>query len=257
MYCNGSQWVAYGSYDPAAGGGSCTNPAGVERDITYSANYHAYIYCDGTQWRKAQGTCAFLPGSRGSGYFVMTQSTWNGNLSRQVGANALCLTELTTNTNWKGYSDANSRGLLISTKVRAFLCDAGTGCMNPLPNTTYYFATVGDAAAGGASFTTDVDGRGPGDSANWSGASYFNGNYTVWTGRGDNFGGVNTATLWNTITIENSHNCSFWTDGSGTVAGGVGGEKGVTANTNSNRWGGGIFQQDCSVLSHLICMVDP
>jgi hypothetical protein len=54
-------------------------------------------------------------GAPGTGYFVLTNSTWNGNLGGFSGANAKCLSELTGNTNWKYYTAANGAGLLNST----------------------------------------------------------------------------------------------------------------------------------------------
>ena len=46
------------------------------------------------------------------GYFVMSKSTWNGNLGNVSGSDAKCLTDLTANTGWRGYTDAAARGIL-------------------------------------------------------------------------------------------------------------------------------------------------
>ena len=114
----------------------------------------------------------------------MSESTWNGNLGDLAGADAKCLTELTTNTGWKGYAEANSRGILTSGHVHAFLCDGarypGT-CDLPQAYTTFYFADANDSTHGGNRFSTDGNQRGPYDVADWNGASYFGANYTYWT----------------------------------------------------------------------------
>ena len=54
----------------------------------------------------------------------MSYGTWNGNLGGEIGANAKCYSDLTTNTGWMGYSTANSNGQLIVDKVKAFVCTA-------------------------------------------------------------------------------------------------------------------------------------
>jgi hypothetical protein len=169
-------------------GGTCSSPAGNEGDIKYNGDYHTYQFCNGTNWIPYQWGEALIPQSgfnppipAGSGFFVMSKGTYNGNLGGRAGANATCLTELTTNTGWKGYSTANANGQLVSSKVFAFLCDSST-CNNLTASTTYFFANAGNSSAGGASFTTDGSGLGPNDSADWSAANYFGGFYSYWTG---------------------------------------------------------------------------
>lgn len=64
-------------------------------------------------------------GGLGSGYFVMTKTVYNGNFGSTEDnlnpPNAKCLAELTTDTDWKGYSTANANGQLFAAKVHAFL----------------------------------------------------------------------------------------------------------------------------------------
>jgi hypothetical protein len=55
-------------------------------------------------------------------------------------------------------------------------------CNTLIPLTAYYFANAGDITASGASFSTDANGDGPNDAADWSAANYFNGDYLFWTG---------------------------------------------------------------------------
>ena len=226
----------------------CTNPTGTEKDQIYNSLYHVKQYCDNTNWQTIGGGCRYAPPS-GSGYFVMTKTTYNGNLGGLAGADALCLSELTANTDWKGYSDASSRGLLIAAKVKAFLCVAGT-CRAPNASTTYYFATVGDSRAGGASFTTNSSAVGPNDSANWAATDHFNSGVPYWTGRGSNGGGTNTT--WLTGTAFQS--CSAWATAANTATGIIG----TPATTVYTRWGNSWQSvADCSLSLPLICIVNP
>ena len=175
-------------------GGICSNPAGNEADQLYNAAYHTYQFCNGTNWIAygGGGSCGAASAGysptvpAGIGYFVLTSGTYTGNLGGLSGANSTCLTELTTNTGWLGYSTANGNGQLVAGKVLAFLCD-GNICNNLVPLTTYYFANAGNSAAGGASFTTNSSGFGPGDNADWAAANYFSGSYFYWSDDGRYF----------------------------------------------------------------------
>lgn len=117
-----------------------SNPSGVESDIIYNTDYHAHQFCNGAQWKAMTGVVLIsniLPPA-GSGYFVMTNGTWSGNLGGLAGADAKCLSDLTTNTGWMGYADANSRGLLVAAKVHAFICSTSAVCNNLMPPTSDY-----------------------------------------------------------------------------------------------------------------------
>lgn len=48
--CAGSQWVALGVINPAAGGGSCTNPDRTEGAVVYNVDFKVLQYCNGTEW---------------------------------------------------------------------------------------------------------------------------------------------------------------------------------------------------------------
>ena len=50
QYCNGTDWIGFGTINPAAGGGGCTSPAAVEGVVAYNGDYHVLQYCDGTNW---------------------------------------------------------------------------------------------------------------------------------------------------------------------------------------------------------------
>ena len=197
--------------------------------------------------------CMVHPGNEtpvSPAYFVLTDSTWTGDLGGINGANAKCLTELTTNTNWKGYTTANANGQLIASKVKAFVCngssnEAGNGSCNDLmSNQTYSFAKVGDVNAGGASFTTDSSNRGPGDSSNWSGANYFSGTYSYWAGRA-----TASASLW---AGSEYYACKAFTSASGAHLG----APGISTSTTATRWYTG-GSQGCSNSYRLICYVNP
>jgi hypothetical protein len=177
---------------------------------------------------------------------VLSSGTYNGNLGGPTGADATCLTELTTNTGWKGYSTANTNGQLVASKVHAFLC-ANPPCTNLMPLTTYTFANAGSGAAGGASFTTDSNGLGPNDANNWSGANYFSGTYSYWSTHG-----TTSNTQWANTQAGGSVFCGGnWTSNSS----GLVGEIGSSANTTSARWA--VAQAACNNTESLICFVNP
>lgn len=206
--------------------------------------------CDyaGGGWRKLQLGNPFSQKS-GTGYFVATQATYNGNLGGFSGANAKCLTDLTNNS-WKGKEDAQFRNLLTAAKVRAFLCN-GASCQNALPSTTYYFATAsGSGAASG--FASDASGLGTNEAASWVGSTrlgtpdgygsyYFNATY-FWSGRS-----TGTNTQW--PNTSDANNCSGWTATTGN------GRAGYPAFTNTGRWS--YTNTACTGLYPLICFVDP
>ena len=175
-----------------------------------------------------------------NGYFVLTGTTWDGDLGGLAGANAKCLDELTDHP-WKGKGDASA---LTSENVEAFLC-SDTECQNLLPYTEYKFAVARNPAYGGAKFTSDMYGKGPGDQTNWGGATYTGGNYIYWTGRG----GLNDSTWGDALTYGT---CSSWTY-NGLMY--VWGTTGQSNAATTNRWY--IPAQTCGSDRHLICMVHP
>ena len=175
----------------------------------------------------------------GSGYFVLTESTYQGNFGGLTGANSACLTELQSK-DWTGKSDATSRGLLVSGKVRAFLCD-GSSCQDATASATYAFARAGATNAGGRTFTADANGLGPNDRADWDAQATFRGDYFAWTGR--------TSTSDSTWVASDTNHCTGWTTTTGN------GQEGGTNYTNKQRWANGAVS--CSSSRHLICFVDP
>lgn len=211
-------------------------------------------YCDGSNWQSIPYTQpATQPPSVPSnvGYFVMSYNTWNGNLGGYPGANAKCLSDLTT-YDWMGKSAAQANGQLIASKVQAFLCGQGS-CNNLLPNATYYFAVAGVPATGGASFTANASGQGPNDSQSWASANRFGGNYTYWTGRGQ---GTTTAWSVNAAYGSGGNVCgSTFSNGTSSSWGTVG----YAANTDQRRWIGvsGYSNLLCSDTYNLICAVNP
>lgn len=211
----------------------------------------AFQVCNGAGWSSLAlpATVPSYTSPPNSGYFVMTSGSYNGNLSGSTGANATCLTELTSpGNNWQGYSTANSNGKLTADNVYAFICSnvIGGQCAGLMPNATYAFALVGDATKGGATFTTDSNGRGPNDSANWSGATYFGGSYNWWSNRG-----TSTNTAWGLGTQSSTDSCSSWTASTAPTTG----RYGATNNTISSRWNS--TNQTCNNTARLICVVGP
>jgi len=236
------QYPAYSlqSYSGAAGASCSGYPAGALHYTTTIANLE---YCNGSVWSQlAQVQPASPPTApAGAGYFVLTHSTYTDPGSFAA-ANSTCLTDLTTNTGWNGYSSANSRGILIATHVLAWVCPTGGACQNLMPITTYYYANGGNGAAGGASFTTDSNGAGPGDTVAWSAANRFSGVFGYWTGRG--WSGAGTATVWSTSTSQ-----VHWGIDDATV------ETGMSSATDTARWTNGGIGSGSS--EYLICMVNP
>jgi hypothetical protein len=123
--------------------GTCTTPPGKEADYVYNYDYHTFQFCNGSSWI-AMGSCGCGPpiqspitAPNGSGYFVLSHDTYDGNLGGLSGADAKCLTDLTTHTGWMGYATANSNGQLVASKVHAFLCynDNPWTCNNTMPLT--------------------------------------------------------------------------------------------------------------------------
>src|SRR6185436_2727999 len=107
--------------------------------------------------------------------FVLSGGTYPANLGGLSAANAMCLNDLQNNS-WLGRANAN----LNATTVKAFLC-TGSTCNNLYPSTTYTFASASSPAFGGATFTTDGTGAGPGNTGtSWSGSTYFGGSQAYW-----------------------------------------------------------------------------
>lgn len=221
--------------------------------IRYNTTDDIMEFCNGAAWTAfvQQQSSPGITAPAGSGYFVMTHTTWNGNLGGLAGADAKCLTELgTTYTSWKGYTTANGNGQITAGKVKAFLCDYS--CNNLMPLTTYYFAYANNGSIGGASFTTDATGRGPSDSNPWSAANYFGGTYTYWTGRTDDIGsGVDPQAWFNTYSGYVCDNGSAWTaTTSGYIA-----NTGNSSTTDAQRWWSNNY--GCNTSRRLICFVNP
>ena len=230
------------------GASTTTCDAAAEGAIRYNDTSNTMEFCNGVSWTalvQTQSTPA-PTAPAGSGYFVLTGTTWDGNLGGLAGADAKCLSELsTTHTTWVGYTDANGRGLLTGANVKAFMYAGGSG-NNLMPLTTYYFARADSATAGGAYFTTDSSGRGPQDSNNWSAANYFSGSFSYWTARN-----LVSGNLWeNNMSDPWTHCGAFGSNSSGSFAG-----SGASSHSNSARW----FETNttCNIPLRLICFINP
>lgn len=238
---------------------ACSNPTGAEQDMKYNLDYHTYQFCNGTNWLAVGATPSMQAAQFShSGYFVLTGTTYTGNLGNgtaaiwdPAGPDADCVTELTvTHTGWQGYATANANGQLVADKVHAFLCDSASSCKQLLPSATYIFANAGDGTAGGATFTTDSNGAGPGDSASWNGLTYFNGDFKYWTGKRTSSGG----TKWqSTNATQDCTTTNPWDTGTNAKNGEYG--ESAVANTTGNRWSAATTT--CDQTYHLICYVNP
>lgn len=241
----------------AAAGSSCAGyPVGAIRYNTTIANIES---CNGSTWGEftlSQSGYSNPGTPSGNGYFVMSSGTYNGNFPGYtasgsqyglIGADTICLYELTNNTGWKGYSTANGNGQLVAAKVHAFVCEYNA-CNNLMPNTTYYFANAGSGSYGGASFTTDSNGLGPYDSANWSGSTYFGGSYTYWSRRGST-----SSTVWGASATGTGIDCNV---NYSSASSGYNSYYGSSSSTNGGRWFTGSTTT-CNNALNLICFVNP
>lgn len=237
------------------GDSNITCNSSAEGALRYNSVSKSMQFCDGTAWTQTAQVQGTTPPTvpTDAGYFVLTETRWNGNLGGISGADAKCLTELTTNTDWMGYADANSRGILTPHKVRAFLLWS-----SPLPLTTYNFATVGNAGYGGSSFTADSDTNvDMGNASAWSSSDKFGVSALYWGHRrgntGCDFNGVtgwrNESSLYCSSTP--SASCTSWTSN----ANGDTGRTGDTGGVGNYRWSGG--SSTCDIPRRLVCLVNP
>ena len=221
-----------------------SGPSAGEGTQRYNYTTHFMEYCDGTAWVALPKVQSSVPITTpaGSGYFVLSGTAFAGNtLGTVTTADAKCLTELqTTNTSWMGYATANANGQLVAGKVHALLCDNAV-CNSLIPLGKYYFANAADAASGGAYFTADASGQGPGDTAIWSAANYFNSSSLIWSGRA---GG--SSTTWGTT---NGGNCNNWSENwNSSVVGSL-------SDSASGRWS--FTGRSCGEFHQMICFVNP
>lgn len=256
LICDGSVWqrIDLKLQDDST---ACTGTN--EGSIRYNSAAEVVQICNGSVWAEitassSGGTPSNLPD--GNGYFVITNGMWDGNLAAAAGVSGsldapdtLCLDDL-TNNDWMGKSDAQSRGLINSDNVTAFICNI-SDCNSALPATIYNFAVSGDPGAGGASFVTDSNGFGPGNSQNWSGANYFNGVKQYWSNRSSA-----DSTKWNnTEGADYYKNRCEYSPGWTSIEAGDAGAIGTTNATDGDRWG--YSSGFCHVPHHLVCFVHP
>ncbi|WP_146188842.1 hypothetical protein [Albidovulum aquaemixtae] len=205
----------------------------IEGAIRYNSSTTCAEFCDSSSW--------VCPSSSGIGYFVISSTTYDGNLSGLSGANSTCLSNLQSN-NWLGKTEA---GTLTSARVKAWLCDSST-CQNLEADTTYKFAVSGSTTVGGSAFVTDSNGAGPGYTTDWADSNTFD-NATAhryWT----NFAN-NSTSLWGTTA--NSNHCNDWSDNTNSYQG----QQGYENGTGAVRWNDSTVI--CSQSKYLICFVNP
>ena len=230
--------------------------ASLEGAMRWNSQTQTLEICTGGQWIKP--TATFTPPADaapvahpGTGYFVMTQTTYDGNLGGLVGANAKCLTELTTNTNWMGYATALANGQLVADKVKAWLCPGSytEGCQEGIALATYYFGRVGDNTKGGSSFTTNSTGQGHGAIVAWSGNTYFGYTGEYWAQRY-----IGSDSYWRTTGSDSSGSssaCNRWTSNSAAYSA----RAGIATATGRYRFNNATYT--CNTALPLICFVHP
>ncbi|MEJ0063921.1 MAG: hypothetical protein WDO70_12225 [Alphaproteobacteria bacterium] len=234
-------------------------PATCNQDNTgrlgWNNEYSTLLMCQNGSWKWIipAGAQQSIP-PEGVGYFVLSHDTWNGEMGGISGANAKCLADLTAN-DWLGKSDADSREMLNVDHIKAFLCD-GDGCAMALPLATYAFARSGSATAGGATFTANIEGMGPGSNETWAGVNYFGMAAPYWTGRQHPgpFETYYTSEVWFEWFNWNAgfSHCRNWTVDWDS---GTDGNWGNSTATNESRWN--VGGANCTTLKHLICFVHP
>lgn len=240
----------------AVGQDSTTCDSTTKGSFRFDSSDNQYRFCNGTNWirfAEVQDTPNAPTAPTGYGYFVLSQSTWTGNLGGLTGADDKCLNELTTNTSWNGYNAALSAGQLTPSFVKAFLCYASDGpCNNLTPLTDYYFAVVGSPGLGGDFFTTDSNGRGPFNTEFWSAANRFGGSYAYWSIRSSTTcAGPNWETRGNGVCGWQHDDCDDWNSSSPGSIGAVG----ESANGGHQRYNGAT--RTCNTNQRLVCFVNP
>ncbi len=230
-------------------GTTATRPAcsgTVVGSIRYNTTTNLMEFCTASGWKTPVATAPTATPPTASptvGYWVLSSTTHDANFGSLANANAWCLNDLQTN-DWRGKADAVSRGILTSTTVQAFLTTSGPSG-NPMPVTTYYFARSNSPSSGGASFTTNSYGQGPGDTTAWSGPTYFDGTYEYWLGSR----GYSSA-YFDLNGCCNGY-CSDWrSNSSGDSTGSA-----ISSNSGYMRYTGS--SKTCNVGLYVICIVNP
>jgi hypothetical protein len=203
-------------------------------------------FYDGGQWVSylTQVNATAPAGTGGTGYFVLSNTQWDGNLGGLAGANAKCRTELST-FNWK-----NKPGVLDTSKVFAFLCDKSS-CQTPQALVNYYYATANDTSMGGSGFSTDGSGAGPGDRFAMTATDRFGpAGSSYWVGTrsyGDD--------KWATNGLSNYLDCATWSSNSSSDQA----NKGNGTSPDIYRFTGypGQSNETCDIPHKLICFVNP
>ncbi len=174
---------------------------------------------------------------KSSFFFVLSSSSNTGDFGGLSGADLFCLNNLKAN-DWMGKNQI----VLHSANVKSFLCDSSR-CNQLVASKTYNFALSGTPATGGASFTSDASGLGPGNSTAWNSATYFGSSNYFWTNRGTGSG-----TLW--PSTGSTNHCDDWTDGT-TNFSAVRGYSNTA--TTATRWS--TTTSTCSTAQKVVCIV--
>lgn len=230
----------------------------LEGALLYDVNLKSLRLCRSSEWHvlwNSNTTPATPSFTSGSGAFVLASQKYNGNLGGISGANSKCLTDLTAN-NWLGKSSLT----VDSSTVKAFLCyGSWSNCQNLEPSQLYTFAVSGAPSLGGATFTTDGSGYGPGNQEIWSSRTHFG------TGAKEYWGGYrigSSNSLWGSSNGAGGgsdyicQSTGAWDTASSAVKGAYGrtGLAGII-DSDSDRWRAG--QRSCDDELYLICMVNP
>jgi hypothetical protein len=182
-------------------------------------------------------------GTGGTGYFVLSSGSINGNMGGLAGANSFCRTDLSSNT-W-----LNKPGSLNTAKVFALLCD-DSGCQNPTPNANFYFAVSGSATTGGAVMVTDSQGL-FGDNNSFTSMDRFGGSAnSYWIGDRGWCSPADTSTVAN---VTDNISCTNWS----TSTAGHNAGYSTPSDSGCYKYSAYSASGDCSIPMHLFCFVNP
>ena len=191
--------------------------------------------------------------TRKTGYMVMSNGSWNGNLGGLEGADDKCYSDLTAN-DWKGKDKATALGLLTAGNVKAALCN-GTTCNNPTYPGNFSFAVSGSPLIGGTTYSGTADpssyNRSFGISGDWLASDFFGStNFQYWSNRGaynDNY--------WTTApyTSNAGFHCTDWalTTGNGAFA------QTDRVDSDHDAYKAYYNRVACTTAKRLLCMVQP
>jgi type II secretory pathway pseudopilin PulG len=210
--------------------------------------------CNSNEWMQIHiyGAGSGDPNVTGMGYIVATAGRWDGNLGGMSGADAKCLSDLST-YDWKGKATAVANGKLIAGNVKAILWGAGWSCddwnFSLVPGAAYAYAVSNKPMMGGAVTIAPGAYDYPPNKADWTAANYLDGQFAFWARSGS---------------CSSSTACSNWTSNSAAQVGMLGtpgaAEPRIGTNPVYAQQADGrtfAYSDSCDKQFQLLCLVGP